>query len=77
MGLLLWKQVSMGPSELEILYFFWGVGVGVAHSMACGVLLSRPEIEPKLLSLEVQSLNYRTIRELSQAAFLGKRYPRQ
>ena len=42
--------------------------------MACGILHSRLEIEPMLLSVEVQSLNYRTVREVPQAAFPGKRY---
>ena len=59
-------------SSLFLFLFF----LFFAHTAWHGILHSRLEIEPMLLSVEVQSLNYRTVREVPQAAFLGKRYPR-
>ena len=43
---------------LFVWFFFW------PHPAACGILLSRPGIEPVPPALEAWSLNHRTAREV-------------
>ena len=45
----------------RLLLFFW---MRCAWHVACGILVPRPEIEPALPAMEVQSLNHWTVREV-------------
>ena len=45
-------------SHLELIFFFW------PHPVACGVLVPRPGMEPGPPSVEAQSPNHWTAREV-------------